>query len=290
MPGAFKEGLEESQMRRLSFVIVVALAAAGCKSMKSETAAAPAQKAVVTKLSGGMAGAPTPAMAARAAGPAPQSGLSLKGKVAERIDASTYTYLKVATPEGEMWTAVPETQVPVGAEVEVVNGARMDGFESKSLNRRFDKIVFGYLGGDKGGTATAAAPASRDGPMAGIGDPHAAAAAGPAAVADVKVPKAEGPDAKTVAEVWAQKTKLKDSKVSVRGTVVKATLAMNKTFLHLRDGTGSAAAKDNDLTVTSRDPAQKGDTVTIDGIVHTDVDFGAGYAYPVIIEDAKIKK
>ncbi len=276
-------------MRRSILVIAAALAAAGCKSEKSETPAAPMQKVVVTKLGGS-----TAAMAAAAAGPAAQGGLSLKGKVTERIDASTYTYLKLATPEGEVWTAVPETQVPVGAEVEVVNGARMDGFESKSLNRRFDKIVFGYLSGGSGGTATAVAPrpapTPEGGPMASVGDQHAAAAAGPAQAIDVKVPKAEGPDAKTVAEVWAQKAKLKDSKVRVRGRVVKATQAMNKTFLHLRDGTGSAEAKDNDITVTSQDAAQKGDTVTINGIVHTDVDFGAGYAYPVIIEDAKVQK
>ncbi len=275
-------------MQWLYVVLAASLAAIGCSSKKAEVVAAPApQKALVTKLGGDPAAAPTMAAVANAGA---QGGPTLKGKVLERIDASTYTYLKLDTADGEIWAAVQETAVPVGAEVEIAGPQRMDGFESKTLNRRFDKIVFGYLANDKA-AAPAASPHAQDPQgMGSAAEQHAAAAAGPSEVMDVKVPKADGADARTVAEVWEQKAKLKDGKVTLRGKVVKATSAMGKTFLHLRDGTGSAADRTNDITVTTEDSAEKGDTVTLSGTVHTGVDFGSGYSYPVIIEEAKVKK
>ena len=78
--------------------------------------------------------------------------------------------------------------------------------------------------------------------------------------------------------------------MTIRAKVVKYNAGiMGKNWLHLRDGSGKAD-KDNDLTVTSNDVAKVGDVVVIKGAVRTDKDFGAGYAYPVIVEDAKIAK
>ena len=92
-----------------------------------------------------------------------------------------------------------------------------------------------------------------------------AAAAGPTDVGDVKVPKASGADARTVAEVWAQRTALKEKPVTVRGKVVKFNAGiMGKNWLHLRDGSG-AAGKDNDITITTSDEAAVGDVVAREG-------------------------
>ena len=79
--------------------------------------------------------------------------------------------------------------------------------------------------------------------------------------------------------------------MTIRGKVVKYNGGiMGKNWLHLRDGSGKAEANDNDLTVTSQDTAAVGDVVVVKGVVRVDKDFGAGYAYPVIVEDAKIGK
>ena len=119
---------------------------------------------------------------------------------------------------------------------------------------------------------------------------HGQAAGGPADAPDVKVPKAEGSNAKTVAELWAQRASLKGKEIAVKAKVVKVTNSvMGKNWLHVRDGSGSKAAKDNDLTVTTDVVAKVGDVVTVTGTVSVDKDFGAGYAYPVIIENAKLK-
>jgi hypothetical protein len=64
---------------------------------------------------------------------------------------------------------------------------------------------------------------------------------------------------------------------------------MGRNWLHIRDGSGTAG-KDNDLTVTTADKAAVGDVVVVKGKVQVDKDFGAGYSYPVIVEDAKLAK
>ena len=108
---------------------------------------------------------------------------------------------------------------------------------------------------------------------------------------DVQVAKAEGAGGKTVAEVWAARVTLKDSPVTIRGKVVKFLPAiMGKNWLHLRDGSGARANGDDDITVTTGDSAAVGDVVLVRGTVRIDKDFGAGYRYAVIVEEANVSK
>jgi hypothetical protein len=65
---------------------------------------------------------------------------------------------------------------------------------------------------------------------------------------------------------------------------------MGRDWVHLRDGSGAQDKGTNDITVTTGDQAAVGDVVVAKGVVRTDKDFGAGYAYPVIVEDAKLSK
>jgi hypothetical protein len=249
--------------------------------------------------------APTPAQAPAADAPAAAAG-GVRGKVVERIDAAPYSYLRIAGPTGEIWAAVPQAAIENGAEVVIENPMPMDGFESKTLNRKFEKIYFGTLGG-QGGAPQAAAPAGGAAnpmggtppgmmppggmPPGGMAAQHAAAGAGPTDVGDVKVPKATGANAKTVAEIHAQKAELKEKKITVRGKVVKSNAGiMGKNWIHVRDGSGTQEKGDNDITVTSESAANVGEVLVITGVVRVDKDFGAGYAYPVIIEEAVYAK
>ncbi|MCW8860562.1 MAG: hypothetical protein OQK97_12775 [Deltaproteobacteria bacterium] len=65
-----------------------------------------------------------------------------KGTVVETMNAGGYTYLCVEGNGQKTWAAVRETPVKVGEEVEVVEGAVMQNFTSKSLGRTFDSIIF----------------------------------------------------------------------------------------------------------------------------------------------------
>jgi hypothetical protein len=157
----------------------------------------------------------------------------------------------------------------------VQNAMVMNNFESKALKKKFDTILFGTLGG---------APA--------------VAAAGPHAMTkpevaepDAKVAKASGANARTVAEITGKPADLKDKPVLLRGKVVKYNPSiMGKNWAHLRDGSGSAKDNTNDVLVTTKEQVKLGDVVTVKGVVRTDKDFGAGYTYKVLIEDATVQR
>jgi hypothetical protein len=95
--------------------------------------------------------------------------------------------------------------------------------------------------------------------------------------------------ATTVAAVWKTRTALAGTRVTLRGKVVKyngGILGVN--WIHLQDGSGTAADGSNDITVTSESVCKVGDVISVTGTVAIDKDFGAGYKYPVIIERATI--
>lgn len=209
----------------------------------------------------------------------PAAGM-VKGKVLEVKDVEAYTYLRLKTKDGETWAAVAKSPVKNGAEVTIENVLVMNNFESKSLKKTFPTILFGNLGGAPGSAATAGTKAVA-----------AASVTKAADVADMPVAKASGPNAWTVAEIVVKSAELKDKPVVLRGKVVKYNPnIMAKNWIHLRDGSGSAANNSNDLLVTSANPTKIGDVVTVRGVVRTDKDFGSGYAYKVLIEDATIQK
>jgi hypothetical protein len=68
--------------------------------------------------------------------------LSSAGSVLEVIPAGDYTYLHVETEAGEVWLAAPALEVAVGDQVAWEQGMPMANFESKTLNRTFDQILF----------------------------------------------------------------------------------------------------------------------------------------------------
>jgi hypothetical protein len=59
---------------------------------------------------------------------------------------------------------------------------------------------------------------------------------------------------------------------------------MGKNWITLQDGTG--AAPNDKLLATSQEKATLGETVTVQGVVRTDVDLGSGYRYDVLLEEA----
>ncbi|MFA6168078.1 MAG: hypothetical protein WC700_15755 [Gemmatimonadaceae bacterium] len=231
-----------------------------------------------------------PATSADANAPAPAGALA--GPVLQKLDAPPYSYLQVKTPQGDVWAAVPQAAVATGANVRVYNPMLMTKFESKALKRTFDEVYFGTLTPDGADAASAGGPAMGGAAMADGSNPHAGVTAPAAEVVKVgKVEKAAGADAYTIAEAFAKKDALVGKVISIRGTVVKYNAqVMGKNWIHLQDGSGDAAKVNNDITVTTMDETAKGQTITIRGTVKTSKDFGAGYKYAVIIEDAKIVK
>ncbi len=209
-----------------------------------------------------------------AQGAAPNAGTSMKGKVLERVEGGAFTYLRLQTPQGEAWAGVPANMVPVGEEVTVVEGFLMERFESRNLKRTFERIYLGRLEGQAGAGA------------------HGGAATAPGGEpSDVKVPRAPGSEARTVAEIHGQRQALEGKTVVLRAKVVKSlTGILNRNWLHLQDGTGDEKAATHDLTVTTSGSAAVGEVVTVKGTLRLNRDFGSGYRYDVILEDAVVQK
>ncbi len=205
------------------------------------------------------------------------------GTVVEFINAGSYTYVQIDTGEEKIWAAAPAFQVANGDRVVVPTGMPMRNYKSESLGRTFEVVYFAGKIVKEGSEAAGGGQQLPEGhPQIPVGQPGS-----PAAVEiDLSgIVKAKG--GKTVAEVHKEKAKLSGKEVAVRGKVVKYSSGiMGKNWIHLRDGTGAEGT--NDLTITSDAVAKVGDTVLVRGVVVTEKDFGFGYKYPVIMEDAKV--
>jgi len=209
---------------------------------------------------------------------------NISGKVVETMNAGGYTYVCVEKKGKKTWVAVPEMKVTVGSKMSFQPGSVMPNFTSKTLNRTFDSIVF------SGGPVAAGGQAA---PGMPVGDPtHAGSKANVASPdKNIKVEKAAGDNAYTISEMYAKSIALNKKQVVVKGKVVKFSQAiMGKNWAHIQDGSGDQQKGTHDLVVTTQDTAAVGDIVTVTGTFAKDKDFGAGYSYKAIIEDAKVQK
>jgi len=200
-----------------------------------------------------------------------QAMQGVSGKVVETMNSGGYTYVLVDKDGAKTWVALPQSAITVSSEITCQPGMEMNNFKSPSLNRTFERIVF------SGGIA----------PVGPVAAPTPAAAPAPAEA--ITVSKAEGANAQTVGEIFEKKDALANKPVAVQGKVVKVSRGiMGKNWLHLQDGTGSQAAGTNDLVVTTDALPEIGAVVAIKGNLSRERDFGAGYFYDVIIENAEV--
>lgn len=219
---------------------------------------------------------------------------TFSGKVTETTNVSSYTYVCVDTGSNKLWAATTEFPVKTGDKVTVYGGMPMANFYSKSLGRKFDTVYFTGKITVEGGAESAPAFPPGHPPVPGSASPtlppnH------PSISTPSETPKMDLSNIKpakggqTIKQIYAGEAKLAGTTISVRGKVVKYnSMILGKNWLHLQDGTGLAASDNNDLMVTTDASAAVGDTVLVSGKVSTNRDFGAGYKYSVMIEDAKV--
>ena len=206
----------------------------------------------------------------------------LTGTVIETVNAAGYTYVHFDSGKEKIWAAAPEFVAEVGETVTVFAPMPMRAYHSRTLDRTFELVYFASRveveGAERGLEEARSGKPSRM--RAGRG------AAAEAAELDLSgIEKAAG--GKTVEELYAGKADLAGQEVLVRGRVVKFLSGiMGKNWLHLRDGTGAPGS--DDLTVTTDAMVETGDKVLVRGKVAADRDFGFGYEYELIIEDAEV--
>jgi len=205
--------------------------------------------------------------------------------IQEVLQAGTYTYLRVTENEKELWLALPAVDAKVGETYYYAQGMEMKNFPSKELNRTFESVLFlegiseePIAAKTENNTTTTAVP------NGGLGDKPAKPSI---EKQEVKIEKGEG--CTSIADIFSKKAELNGKIIKVKGQVTKFSEGiMNKNWIHLQDGT--AAGDKFDLTITSPTAVVKvGDIITLEGKIATDKDFGYGYFYDVIMEDATVK-
>lgn len=131
-------------MKKLLVAMLLPLAVA-CGEKKSDEAMAERAARVIQTT-----------QAADSTAPESASVPGLFGTVEERLDGADYTYLRISNSTGEYWAAVPPADVKVGTLIAVEIQSEMENFKAITVNRRFDKVYLGTIGGGGGVTAPAA--------------------------------------------------------------------------------------------------------------------------------------
>lgn len=196
--------------------------------------------------------------------------------VVETMNSGGYTYAKVNEAGNIYWIAGPQTDVVVGSSISFVEQMVMTDFNSKSLNRKFDEIVFVST------IVTSNKPAQNSAHKSFKHDKEVAVEA-----VSKPVHISKNADGYNVEELYAKKVDLNSKSIKLNATVVKVSKnIMGKDWIHLQDGSGVAGT--NDIIATSKNSTVKvGDIITASGIIKTDVDLGYGYKFSVMIEEAK---
>lgn len=220
-----------------------------------------------------------------ASGSVASESTSGTGTVAETMDSGGYTYVRLE--ENGHWLAGPPTDIRVGDVVEYIYAYEMGEFQSRTLDRTFQNIMFtpritvtNLVRAEAHADASSISSMGED-----LGITKSAAAAA-APVAGEIAPLEGG---KTIEAIRTEYEQLNGQSVSLRAKVMKVNEGiLGKNWITLQDGTGTVP--ENILLATSAELAEVGDLVTAKGIVVADVDLGMGYNYKVVLEEATFSK
>ena len=187
-----------------------------------------------------------------------------------------YTYILVQQSNQEFWLAVSKTDVEVGEKLYFTDAMEMKNFESKELNRVFESIYFVDQVSKEPIDAEAKKAEVISKRQEGIQK----------LLDSIQISPVDG--GYSIGELYKNADKYNQQTVKVRGQVVKVNLdIMDRNWVHLMDGT--KGENRSDLTFTTNDVVKVGDTVTFEGVLALDREFGAGYVYPLIVENAVVK-
>lgn len=230
--------------------------------------------------------APSGPMAPVGTGSTPANGGSLTGKVAEVLQVSQYTYLRFESGE---WAAIEaQPSLAAGAEVTLDLQNQMENFTSPSLGRTFEKIWFATMRG-AGPSNRPLPPAMPSAMPTAPSEPQAAAPANPAVKGALDAVKGAGGLTMRVVDVYTERQLLNGRAVKVAGKVDRVNAVQGVNYVHLKDGSGVAADKTDDLLCISSEPVTAGQQVVMEGVVAVDKNVGMGIN-PVVIDQAHVAK
>lgn len=197
--------------------------------------------------------------------------------VEEVVQGTGYTYMRVKENGAEKWIAVNRMEAVPGEKYYYAQeGLQMKNFNSKELKRNFETIYF--IDGLSKEPVTA--HVHNQGEIKPV---------------QAKLTQKEGisvapaQDGLTIGKLYADRQNYDGKKIRMSGQVVKINdEVMDRNWVHIQDGTKDG--ENFDLTITTKDSVKMDEVVTFEGTIHLKKDFGYGYFYEVIMEDAKVVK
>ncbi len=233
---------------------------------------------------------------------------TVSGTILETMDASGYTYMLIKTAQREIWVAIPATRVTKGEIVTYTDGMVMSNFHSKTLDKTFANIVFSPgLQGEKARSFHGSGPKKNSPQSDSFADAVKAeekiippansdlvsggSAGAIVPFTEIEIEKASGENGYTIEEIFSKKDLLKGKTVRIKGKIVKYNPnIMGKNWIHLQDGTGNPMENTHDLVVTTTEQISSEKIIVIEGMLSANKDFGAGYTYEAIVEEATLLK
>ena len=210
-----------------------------------------------------------------------QSGVH-KVVAQEVLHVNAYSYIRVIENGNENWIAAPTTPVEIGKTYYYGKAMEMKNFESKELGKTFGTVYF----------VERISKSAEEATMPLTENPHANNP-----IPEPTKPVIEKKEIKvekltngiSIGELLKNKEKYNNTIVTLKGEVTKYNASiMNFNWFHVQDG--SDFEGEFDLTVTTAATVKVGDVVTFKGKVTLNKDFGAGYFYKIIVENAEIIK
>lgn len=199
-------------------------------------------------------------------------------EVTEVLQANAYTYLKVNENFNEKWVAVTKADIKPGDVYYYDSALEMTNFKSKDLDRTFDVVYFV--------NQISKTPLSQNqNGMGGAMMPQHSGKVETKEESSVALEK--GKNELTIAQIFANRSDYSTKEFEIKGVVVKVNpQVMGKNWIHIQDGTSNNGSFD--LTITTQDLPEVNDEVIFKGKLTLDKDFGAGYSYTEIMEDATL--
>ncbi len=192
----------------------------------------------------------------------------------DTLQSSRYSYLKVSENDKEFWLATMRANFIIGEDYVFEKGLFKTDYYSTQFDRSFDEI---YLVSDL-------RPAFSDGQKNALDKMFDSKPARSApSISSEEDLEREG--SLKIAELIqnAEQYVGKSVQITAKVTKINANI-MDRHWLHLKDG-----SFDNfDLVATSQTAVPAGHIVTIKATLNRDVDFGAGYSYDLILENAEV--
>lgn len=206
-----------------------------------------------------------------------QSDQMHKVTVLELLEGGNYDYMYVSEDTLSYWLATRKGEYVVGKDYVYNSFIPKTDFRSKEFNRVFDQL---NLVSSLMPESSLKAKTHVHGPNCNHGNLDNQNI-------NMDYPFDENSEhvSLSIAELVKNPTKYMSSWVLLSGICVKVNTAiLDRNWIHIKDGTLDSY----DLVITSNDNVKLGDSVTFKARITLNKDFGAGYSYPLLLEQGTL--